>query len=51
MAKITKNCLDLVKEFEGCYLKAYRDEVVFGRLDMALLIPTKQSLKQRLNPD
>ena len=27
MAKITKNCLDLVKEFEGCYLKAYRDEV------------------------
>lgn len=27
MEKITKNCLDLVKEFEGCYLKAYRDEV------------------------
>lgn len=27
MAEITKNCLDLVKEFEGCYLKAYRDEV------------------------
>lgn len=27
MAKITKNCLDLVKEFEGCYLKAYKDEV------------------------
>lgn len=27
MAKITKNCLDLVKEFEGCYLRAYKDEV------------------------
>lgn len=27
MAKITKNCINLVKEFEGCYLKAYRDEV------------------------
>lgn len=24
---ISKTCLDLVKEFEGCYLKAYQDEV------------------------
>lgn len=27
MKKISKNCLDLVKKFEGCPLKAYRDEV------------------------
>lgn len=27
MAKITENCIKLVKEFEGCYLKAYKDEV------------------------
>lgn len=27
MKKISKNCLDLVKEFEGCRLTAYRDEV------------------------
>lgn len=27
MKKISKNCLDLVKEFEGCKLTAYRDEV------------------------
>lgn len=25
--KISKNCINLVKEFEGCQLKAYRDEV------------------------
>ena len=25
--KVSKNCLALVKEFEGCQLKAYRDEV------------------------
>ena len=27
MKKISKNCLDLVKKFEGCRLTAYRDEV------------------------
>jgi lysozyme len=27
MKKISKNCLDLVKEFEGCRLTAYLDEV------------------------
>lgn len=27
MKKISKNCLDLVKKFEGCPLTAYRDEV------------------------
>lgn len=27
MKKISKNCLDLVKEFEGCRLTAYSDEV------------------------
>ena len=27
MKKISNKCLDLVKEFEGCQLKAYRDEV------------------------
>lgn len=27
MKKISKNCLDLVKKFEGCKLTAYRDEV------------------------
>ena len=27
MNKISKNCLDLVKKFEGCRLTAYRDEV------------------------
>ena len=27
MKKISKNCLKLVKEFEGCRLTAYRDEV------------------------
>ena len=27
MKKISNKCLDLVKEFEGCRLTAYRDEV------------------------
>lgn len=27
MAKISNNCIKLVKEFEGCQLKAYKDEV------------------------
>ena len=27
MKKISNKCLDLVKEFEGCKLTAYRDEV------------------------
>lgn len=27
MKKVSKNCIDLVKEFEGCYLKAYKDPV------------------------
>ena len=27
MAKVSNNCIKLVKEFEGCQLKAYKDEV------------------------
>ena len=27
MATVSKKCIDLVKEFEGCRLKAYKDEV------------------------
>ena len=27
MAKISKTGIDLIKEFEGCHLTAYRDEV------------------------
>ena len=27
MATVSKKCINLVKEFEGCKLKAYKDEV------------------------
>ena len=48
MAKITKNCLDLVKEFEGCYLKAYRDEVGVWTIGYGITNSDKTITKQRL---
>ena len=38
MAAVSKKCITLVKEFEGLYLKAYRDEVGVWRIRTRVML-------------